>query len=215
MNSPLNITKSITLIELLVSIIIVTMMVLSFYGLETFSHGQVINSERRAKVQNQLAYVLEHMSKYVQQANGYMGDPANPKPAIVLTASGFQVRYDCNTAQTPSDLTDDVWVYYTLNSAKHELSAGCSGLNCASCSPDRPVPPVSPGEVLSNKIIGNFNNSILPVNPTDGFYVQVDPLGNFVDIGLVGRYDNSSSTSLTNPQVEMKTRIICNNSSAK
>ncbi len=214
MNHSLNTTKSITLIELIVSIIIVTMMVLSFYSLEIFSQGQVINSERRAKVQNQLAYVLEHMSKYVQQANGDKNNPPiiyYPNPPAAPT--GFQVRYDCKSIQTPSDLTDAVWVYYTLNSSTHELSTGCSGANCGSCSPDRPVPPVSPGEVLSNKIIANFNNSIMPANPTDGFYVKVDPSGNLVDIGLVGRYDTSNSSSLTNPQVEMKTKIICNNSS--
>lgn len=213
MNPPLNTTKSLTLIELIVSIIIVTMTVLSFYSLETFSHGQMINSERRVRVQNQLAYALEHMSKYVQQANGDKNNPPiiyYPNP---LTPTGFQVKYDCNSIQTPSDSTDDVWIYYTLNSSNHELSTGCSGANCGSCSPDRPVPPVFPGEVLSNKIIANFDNSIMPANPTKGFYVQVDSLGNLVDVGLVGRYDTSSSSALANPQVEMKTKIICNNSS--
>jgi Tfp pilus assembly protein PilV len=203
MSHPLNTTKSITLVELLVSILIVTILVLSFYSLETFSHGQVINSERRAKVQNQLAYVLEHMSKYVQRASG---NTAN-KP-IVETATGFQVRVDFNDPQTPSVLADYT-VGYSLDSATHTLSTTCSGsANCPFGT-----------ETLSNKIIGNFvSNAIMPNSPTDGFYVKVDPLGNFVDIGLVGCYNpsqppNTAATRLTNPQVEMKTKLICNNSS--
>lgn len=212
MNYPLDTVKSLTLIELLVSIIIVSMIVLSFYSLETFSHGQMINSERRAKVQNQLAYALEHMSKYVQQANGDRNNPPIKLYPDLGVKTGFQIRYDCNATQTPSDLTNDVWIYYTLSG--NTLSAVCSGANCGSCSSDRPVPPVFPGEVLSNKIIANFDNSIMPANPTKGFYVQVDSLGNLVDVGLVGRYDTSSLPSLSNPQVEMKSKIICNNSSA-
>jgi len=198
MNHPLNTIKSITLLELLISILIVTIMILSFYSLQTFSQGQVINSERRAKVQNQLVYALEHMSKYVQQASGNKNNPP-----IVLTVSGFQVRVDFDNPQTPSDLANDAWVSYSLSG--NTLSASCSG--SARC------PFVT--ETLSNKIIGNFvADTIMPNSPTDGFYVKVDPLGNLVDIGLVGRYDTSQpytlATRSTNPQVEMKTKIICN-----
>lgn len=197
MSHPLNTSRSLTLVELLISLLIVSIMVLSFYGLETFSHGQMINSERRAKVQNQLAYALEHMTKYVQQANG---DKNNP--AIVLTGFGFQVRVDLNNPQTPSDLTDDAWVSYSLSG--NTLSTSCSG--SARC------PFVT--ETLSSKIIGNFvADTIMPNNPTNGFYVKVDPSGNLVDVGLVGRYYTSSPATLANPQVEMKTKIICNNSS--
>jgi len=203
MNHPLNTTKSLTLIELLISLLVVTIMVLSFYSLETFSHGQVINSERRIKVQNQLAYVLEHMSKYVQQASGNKNNPA-----IVLTLSGFQVRVDFRSPQVPSDLNNGAWVSYSLDSNFHTLSTNCSAYGatgtCGSFI----------SETLTDKIIGNFvANAIMPNNPTNGFYVKVDPLGNLVDIGLVGRYDTSQPPALRNPQVETKTRVICSNSS--
>lgn len=206
MNYPLDTVKSLTLIELLVSIIIVSMIVLSFYSLETFSHGQMINSERRAKVQNQLTYALEHMSKYVQQANGNISDPVNPKP-IVLTASGFQVRVDFRNPQIPSDLDNGAWVSYSLVGST--LSTNCSAYGASgTCG-------LFISETLTDKIIGNFvADTIMPNNPTNGFYVKVDSLGNLVDIGLVGRYDTSSLPSLSNPQVEMKSKIICNNSSA-
>lgn len=205
MNHSLNTAKSITLIELLISIIIVTMMVLSFYGLETFSHGQVINSERRAKVQNQLAYVLEHMSKYVQQAGGNINYPAITLYPTLGAKTGFQIQVDLNPTQTPSDFSDDALVYYTLSG--NTLSTGCTARGTGTCG-------TFSSEVLINRIVANFNNGVLPANPSDGFYVLIDSLGNLVDIGLVGRYDPSSPVSSTNPQVEMKTRVICNNCSA-
>lgn len=203
--------KSLSLVELMISIMAVAIMVLSFYSLETYGHQQVTSADRRAKVQSQLAYCLEHMSKYVQQANGDKNNPPIKLYPDEGTKTGFQVRFDCNSAQqsptqqTPFDLTNDVWVYYTLSG--NSLSVGCSG-TCAAV----------PAEVLSTKIVANFNNSVLPDSPTDGFYVEVDPLGSFVDVGLVGRYDPdqvpvTAAERLANPQVEIKTRLICNNSS--
>jgi hypothetical protein len=118
-------------------------------------------------------------------------------------------------------LTDDVWIYYFLSG--NNLKVGCSGANCGSCGVSRPVPPVSPNEeTLSNKIVANFSNTLLPaVGPTDntgfGLYVVVDPLGNSVDVGLVGRYYPAVVPTLQtrsqNPQIAIKTKLICNNSS--
>ncbi|MDP3041568.1 MAG: hypothetical protein Q8N62_02380 [Candidatus Omnitrophota bacterium] len=209
--------KSVTLVELMISIIVVATMVLSFYSLETYGHLQIINADRRAKVQNNLAYCMEYMSKYVQQANGDVNNPPIKLYPNPISPRGFEVRVDCQVTQTPLDLTDDVWVYYALTG--NNLRSGCRGAGCGSCSSVRPV--FVPAEILSNKIVANFNNSVLPVIPlygaSDGFYVVVDPLGNFVDVGLVGRYDPSQvptlATRLTNPQVELKTRLICNNAS--
>ena len=198
--------KCTTLVELLIAIMVVAIMVLSFYSLETFSHSQVMNADRRSKVQNNLSYCLEHMSKYVQQAVGNKDNPAiTLYPTTPGAKTGFQIRVDFNDPQTPANLTDDALVYYTLSG--NTLSTGCTGTTCGSLV----------AEALSNKIVANFNNSVLPASPTDGFYVVVDPLGNFVDVGLVGRYYpdrvSTPATRLTNPQVAIKTRLICNNSS--
>jgi len=204
--------KSVTLVELMISVIVVAIMVLSFYSLETYGHLQVISADRRVKVQNSLVYCLEYMSKYVQQAGGNIN---TSYPAITLypTApgqkTGFQIRVDLNNPQTPSNFADDALIYYTLFGIT--LRTGCTG-TCGSFI----------AEELSTKIVPNFNNSILPVIPlygaSDGFYVVVDALGNFVDIGLVGRYYPTQvptlATRFTNPQVELKTRLICNNSSS-
>jgi Tfp pilus assembly protein PilE len=191
-------TKSITLSELIVSIMIIGIMILSFYSLESFSHEKIVSADRRTKVQNSLSYCMDTMGKMVLRANGNKDNPPILLYPTVGVKSGFQVRVDFNTPQTPDNLADDEWVYFTISG--NQLSVGGTTV---------------PTEVLSSKILANFNNSVMPATPADGFYVWVDATGNTVDLGLVGRYDTASPANLSmNPQVAMKTRIFCNNSSA-
>ena len=195
-------TRGLTLIELLVSLIILSLIIVGIYNIETFSNSQVIDSDHRAKVQNDLAFALEHMSKYIQQGNGNITNPA----IVLVAGSGFKVRVDLNSPQTPSDLSDDAWVSYLLSG--NNLNTSCTG-SCSTFS----------AETLSKRIVSGFSNSVMPVGPASGFYVSIDPLGNLVDIGLVGRYDPtkpviSATTRFINPQIEMKTRVISNSSSS-
>ncbi|MCX5694522.1 MAG: hypothetical protein NT014_05315, partial [Candidatus Omnitrophica bacterium] len=190
----LNNTKSVSLIELMVSIIVVGTMVLSFYSLETYSHQQVMGADRRTKVQNSLTFCLEHMSKYVQQAGG---NNSKGYPAIALyptscsgaTCTGFQARVDLNsTGQTPSDFSDDALVYYTLPVGSNTLSTGCTPQGTGDCG-------TFLSESLSGRIVAGFDNSSPanisadPTVATEGFFVLIDSSGSYADVGLVGRYD--------------------------
>lgn len=199
-----NNTRSITLLELNVSIIAVSVMVLTIYGIYTYSQSQTINTERRSKVQNELGYALEHMTKYVQQANGDTNNPPIKAYPNSGTQTGFQARLDFNDPQTPSNLADDAWVGYYLSG--NTLYAVCTGTGCSFAS-----------EVLSERIISNFVSGIMPNDPANGYYVSIDASGNLVEVGLVGRYKPteaySTATRTLNPQVEMKTKIVCNNAS--
>ena len=170
-------SKSVTLIELLISIAVVSIMILTFYSIDTFSRNQVINSDRRAKVQNELGYVLEHMSKYIQQAGGDISNPA-----FVSAGSSFQVHVYFNS------LTDSAWITYSL--AGNTLTANCAG--SASC------PFVA--ETLSNRITA--------------FTATLGDLGSSVGIDIIGLYNPAEAVSLTNPQVEMKSKLVCNSYSA-
>ena len=203
--------KSVTLIELLVSITIVSIMILSFYGLEALSQSWVINAERRAKVQNELSNVLEHMSKYVQTAYGDKNHPP-----VVFTESGFKVQVDFKSQQTPWDLINLAWVSYSLDN--NTLSTSCAAIGSGTCGSFA-------AETLSKRIISGVSNTEMP-NPlpsplTAGFYVKIDPDDtgaiNIIEIGLVGRYkpteESTSVIPITNPQIEMKTKIICNSCS--
>ena len=165
-------------------------------------------------MQNELTYALEHMSKYVQQANGNLSRNAiqyYPDPLSAVTATGFRVYIDLNSTQTPSVYTDDGYIDYTLSS--NTLTATCTA-NGGIC-------PFTTENLTARIIAGVVGDTIMPNSPTSGFYIKIgsltDTLGTFVDIGLVGRYYPTVATSLatrfTNPQVEMKTKLICNSCS--
>ena len=221
LNSPKNI-KSISLVELMISIMVIGIMVLSFYSLETFSHTQVMSADRRTKVQNSLAYCLEHMSKFVQQANGNF----SRKAIQYYGTTGFSVYVDLVTAgHTFNDTSDDSEIRYELPIGSNTLTATCIPHDALSSCPFT-------SDALTDKIIsGVAVNTIIPdtgdpykspyTGPTSGFYIKIgtgtDSFGTFVDIGLVGRYYPtvipSKATRLTNPQVAIKTQLICNNSS--
>jgi len=77
--------RAITLIELLVSIVLLWIVLLGLYGIDIFSHQQFIASDKRSKVQNEASFVLSHISKNLLRAIGDI-DPANQ--AVTITAGG-------------------------------------------------------------------------------------------------------------------------------
>lgn len=202
-------TKSVTLIELIISVTIVSVIILSIYSIDNFSRNQVINSERRVKVQNELAYTLEHMGKYVQQAIGNVSDPGNLAPAIEYfppgNPSGFRVRVDFN--QTPSNLNDDPWIRYRLVNP-NTIRVSCSGGCPASFINEDLITRVLNANGFINPI-----PAILPDPPTDGFYATIGDNGSSVEVVLIGRFRPDENRSLRNPEAVMRTRLICNSCS--
>jgi Tfp pilus assembly protein PilE len=180
--------RSITLVELLISVTVVGVIILSFYSIDTFSRNQVVNSDRRTKLQNELSYALDHMGKYVQQGIGNNSSAANQ--GIQSTASGFRVRVDFNNPQTPLALTDDAWINYSLNS--NNLTTSCTPIGAGTCGSFT-------AETFSGRIIT--------------FTPQVGDNGTTVNVYLVGRYDPAQAASQRNPQVEMRTKLICSSCS--
>ena len=192
--------RGITLIELIVSMALMSLVVLSIYSIELFSRHHVISSEKRAKVQNEISYAIEYISKYVQQSNGNLS-----RKAIQPLATGFRVYIDLNSTQTPSVLTDDGWIDYTLSSNTLTATCNANGGTCAFTT-----------ENLTSKInAGVAGNSIMPEFTDKGFYVMITDQGTAVDIGLVGRYNPAVTISSDNPQVSMKTRLVSPSSSAQ
>ncbi len=171
----------------------------------------MISSDKRAKLQNEVSYALEHMSKYIQQANGNLSRNAiqyYPLGLPPTSATGFRVYIDLRNPQTPSDLTDDGYIDYTLSS--NTLTVACTA-NGGTC----PFTPAT--ENLTGKIIaGVAGDTIMPETPAldKGFYVKVTDQGMAVDIGLAGRHSPLVLASPDNPQVSMKTRLISSCSSA-
>ena len=190
-----------SLIELLISIILMSLVVLGFSSIDLFSRHHVISSDRRVKVQNEISYAIEYMSKYVQQSIGDFNNPPIKRYPPSGPKKGFRVNVDLNLPQTPSDLSDDTWVDFRL--VGNRLRARESG----------------PNEILTEKIIDGVVTTVMPEIPDQGFYVRItDPgpdQGTAVDIGLVGRYNPTVAASPDNPQISMKTRLVSPSSSAQ
>lgn len=188
-----------SLIELLVSMILMSLVVLGFFSIDLFSRHHVISSDRRAKVQNEVSYAIEYMSKYVQQSIGDFNNPPIRRYPASGAQTGFEVRVD--DPLTPSYL-DENWVSFYLDG--NTLKALQGGTT----------------EILSGRIAGVFaGDTVMPEYPSTeptpvGFYVKITD-GVAVDIGLVGRYNSAVAASPDNPQISMKTRLISPSSSAQ
>jgi len=183
--------KSITLVELLISMVIMSIVILGIYSVIAFSTNQIVSSSRKSKVQSDLAFALEHMSKYAQQATGNFSNPA-----FTYLGTSLRVRIDFNN--TPFDINDDPWLRYQL--VGNTLRVSCSGgIGC---------PAIFPIDLSKNIVGGFMSDTLMPQNPGSGFYVKISSGGNAVDIGLVGRYTPNRPVAPANPQIEMKTKLV-------
>jgi len=59
-----------TLIELILYVILVSVIVLALSNIDIFSRHNVISSDRRAKLQNEVSFVLDHVAKNINRAIG-------------------------------------------------------------------------------------------------------------------------------------------------
>lgn len=189
---------ALTLLELIIAIILLGVIVIGFSSIELFSRYQVLSADRRTQVQNEVALVLEHMSKNVMQG---VGD-ATTAPIWWTATNGFSVRIEHQSPPTVGNLSDDTIVSYTLSG------------NILTCSLDN--------EVISNRILSGVTNGQMPDNnPNSGFYIYINPADAdlatnraVIEIGLVGRYNPGQAASLDNPQVAMKSRLYTRSASA-
>jgi Tfp pilus assembly protein PilV len=196
--------KAITLIELLIALVLLSLIVLGIDSINYFSSSHIATSSRRMMLQNQVAYCLNHMSKYVSQG---IGDFSNP-PLWAVGTNGFRVRIDPN--RTPSVLTDDLFYSYTL-------TGNALTFSCSQASGSSPACPAS--EVLSNLHIipGVALNQTMPDNPPDatikGMYINFSNSFSAVEVGLIVREEPSLSVRLSNPQVQMKMLLTTHSAS--
>lgn len=189
--------RGINLIELIVAMVLMSLVILGFFSVELFCQYHVLSSDRRARLQNELSYSIEYMSKYVYQSIGSAGNPPITVYPVSGAQTGFRTRVDLNDPKTPGDLSDDTWVNFYLDGYQLKASQGAST------------------EVLTSRVIANLAVAPMPGYPDSGLYVNITDQGTAVDIGLVGRYDPAVSSSADNPQIAIKTRLVSSSGSAQ
>ena len=155
--------RSLTLLELLIAIAIFSLMLIGFSSIDIFSRYHVITSDRRAKLQNDASYVLEHMTKNITGTatrGGAIGDINNyPIQSTNISGnSGISVWVDTNRNGKLDLDGSDKQIAYTYNSANYEIRyySDYSGSPAAS-------------EILSSKI-----TAFTPTYSSSNDYVEVE-----------------------------------------
>jgi len=189
---------AVTLLELLVALILLSILVLSICSVVNFSRYHVINADKRARIQNDVSFVLAHMTKSVQRGIGDM----NNEP-LENIANGFRVRVDNNT---PGNYNDDRWLSYALGG--NTLSFSCTQISAAS-------PACPPAENLSAKIVSGAVFGAIPAVPANGFNYNFLDNDTTLEVALVARYDPASATSADNPEVVMKNSILARSAASR
>lgn len=177
--------NGITLLELLIAIVLLAIMVVGFFSIDLFTHSQVLISEKRAKLQNEISYALEHMSKAMNRVSGSKLIGQNP---IYITPNTDIRMYIDTTGNGQAD----TWIAYRLftgaNPSDYQIRycSNCPNSACGTCSSS------SGWEVISRRILQ---------------FVPADTEDNYVKVDMVARWQPAQPSSVDNPEVTMRTRI--------
>jgi len=202
--------QAVTLIELLIAIILLSTVIMAVSSINLFSQHHTISASRRADLQNELSFVITHMGKYVTQGVGQYGsDPLIKHSIAAGIDDGFSVRVDLKSPPTPGNLEDDLWLHYYIDSGDNYLKFACTRISAT----DSPACPAA--ETLSRRILAGVQccAATMPLNPTEGFYVNFTDNATVVEVGLAARYDKTIDVSTDNPQVELRNRLYTHSSS--
>jgi len=203
-----NQNRSFSLLELVISLVLVTMIVLGVTSIQTFSRNHVITSDRRARLQNQLYYLLEHTSKNLSRAIGNeviggANSVIDINDSTGVPGETYRIKAyidDGNGRRNASTPAEDYWIAYRYigsgsgsNRYQVQYCGKCASKLCDICS-------FAGGwETIADNII-----SFIPNKP-------VNPLGilkdNFVAIDIKGRHDATKAIDINNPEISMSNRI--------
>jgi len=184
--------RSTTLIELVVYIVLISVVILALSNIDTFSRYHVINSDRGTKVQNEVSFVVDHMTKNIQRAIGsimIMGEA--PVENFGTTGSFYCFNifvdegFDGIIGNGRRGDEGDHWVRYRWNSANHQLWYYANW----SLKPEE-------YEIISRRIVSFSRVIPLPGNECTT-----------VEIRLAARWDPTQPASVDNPEVYMVANV--------
>jgi prepilin-type N-terminal cleavage/methylation domain-containing protein len=193
-------THGMTLLELLIALVLLSLIALGFTGLHSFSHYQVISSERQTKIQNEVSFCLAHMTKEISKAIGNErvdGLYSVINELDIGSDKAIRAYIDANKNGWRDSPPDDYWIAYLLTSAGQlQHCQQCTDSDCTTCILN---------DSLSTKI-ANFNINVLRVEPTATNCPNC-LIDNYVEITLTGRWQPGQGVSVDNPEITMRNRI--------
>ena len=134
--------KSTTLIELLIGIVIFSIIVLGFAGIDYFARARVLSATRRSVVQNEASLVLDRIQKQLVRAIGniVINGPANiVNTAAIAGNQAIRIFVDDNGG-APNGVRDagDIWLAFQRKAANPGIyfMQFCAQCNAAgACAP--------------------------------------------------------------------------------
>jgi hypothetical protein len=208
-NLPLK-EKSLTLLELIIATLLTVILVLGVSSVNLFTQFHVVTADKRAQLQNEVAYILEHMTKQLARTIGNQAidgldkvvriDYTQPDAASLIQVYIDQqpdgIREDPKVDPAPEE---DHWLSYRFFGKTDPSSPGwlsyCSRCKDGNCNFNECLETV---QVLSKKITV--------------FTPRYDPNTNYVEVTLSACWDPQERRfacgSPDNPSVTMTTRIL-------
>ena len=114
--------NAVSLIELMVGLVLVTLVILGLSNIELFSRNIFFHTDKKIKVQNDVAYVLQHMGKFIARG---IADPANDaiNVAPVSPYNANEMVRDWTDSEPDGVLntTTDTQVAYIFDPAANEV----------------------------------------------------------------------------------------------
>lgn len=110
--------KAVTLIELIVAAVLISVVVLAAFTLDSVSRNYYVSSQTKAAVTNNLMYVVDHLQKKALRHNG---NPGVTEAVFNNTGDTLLFSVDNSSTPSPSDFSDDVTVRYAFDQVTGQL----------------------------------------------------------------------------------------------
>lgn len=216
--------RAVSILELLISIVLLSVIVLALASIDLFSRHHVVTSDRRARLQNQMYYVIEHMNKEISKAIGNeqlgttgSGPSADTNRVVEFTVGGsglahrLKVYVDANRngqrepPQNNPPANVDHWIAYHFydNGSPANIN---SILYCDRCRQD------NCNQCMDNNWITISNNTIrlIVAKPESGGNLS----DNYLEIEVAGCHNppppggvGDTCGNTDNPIVALRTNI--------
>jgi len=184
-------SKSVTLLELLISIVLIGLVILGLSNIESFCRNQLLTSDRRLKVQNEASFVLDHMAKHIGKA---IGDAQNYPVNFNANPGSIIIDRNNNGVRDVIDPNDEerYRIAYWYIQAAHTVSY-CSSYDTDNNQCDA----AGSWEILASHI----------KNPPD-----IDTHGdetNYISVNITACWDPTRTCgTINNPETTLRSRII-------
>lgn len=142
--------KSMTLVELLIAIALLSIIVLGLGNIDIFGHIQVLSSDRRTRLHNGASFILGHMTKEISRAIGnelVFGADNVVNTANISGNNAIRVYIDSDATggigDGKRDTVTDRWIAYRFTGATGVPATQyqvwycpqCTDGTCVTCNP--------------------------------------------------------------------------------